>query len=644
MDKKKESYLNVALSVLIMIFAVYITSAIGKRIKVDITSERLYTLSKGSKAILKKLDTPMSLKLYYSKTAANKGTEGIRAFNNYYLYIKDLLDEFTTHSRNNLTLEVIDPRPDTSDEEDAISSGLKRFPLTETEKYFFGLVIRSENGTEKVIEFFDPNMQENVEYDITKLIYSATNPKKKVVGVLSSLKILAKEMSPYMAQMMRMQGKQVEESWLISKMMNEFYEVKEIDKSVDEITALDILLVIHPKNFPEKLLFAIDQYLMKGGKMMIMVDPLAIAEQATASPAMGKQPDFSSNFAPFFESWGVKYQIGEFAGDKYLSGIRRINQFAPPSRLLPLIECDHRCSEISKDIISNGINKLTMIYPGALDFIQMKNPNLVATPVITTTDKGNTYKAQGYELNNPPALLNKFTEGNKPVVMGYKIKGKFKSAFPQGITIIEKEDTGADAKTKGKKGKEQKITGIIESQKESAVIIFSDIDFIHDQNAFRQTMFGVAAINDNSKLFLNAVENLSGSTDLMSIRSKGKFSRSFDVIDAIEFEAEKNTQAKVNQINGQIKRFSSELNQLGRSGESVALIKNEGIKKKKALSKKIVELKRELREVKRMGREKVEGIGIMLQYLNTIMVPLILLIIGIYIAYSNKRRLKINKN
>ena len=154
MKRQTGNYFVVTLSAIIMVLTVYIGNSWLKRFKVDMTEEKLYTLSNGSKDILKKLNTPLTLKLYYSKTSANKGTEGLRIFNNYFFYVKDLLEEYVAHSRNNLRLQVIDPRPDTKEEEEASTYGLKKFQLTETEKYFFGLVVENNVGTEKIIEFF----------------------------------------------------------------------------------------------------------------------------------------------------------------------------------------------------------------------------------------------------------------------------------------------------------------------------------------------------------------------------------------------------------------------------------------------------------------------------------------------------------
>ncbi|MBL6990411.1 MAG: GldG family protein [Bacteriovoracaceae bacterium] len=636
MNKQKETYFDIILSILIMIFIIYIGSTLGKRAQLDLTSENLYTLSKGTKAILKKINAKIDIKLYYSKTAANQGSEGIRYFNTYYNYVRDLLEEYEGLSNNKISLQVIDPRPDTKEEEDAIRAGLKRFPLTQTEQYFFGLVATNENGTEKIIEFFDPQKQSNLEYDLTKLIYSSTNPKKKTVGILSSLEVLNDKMSPYMIQMMKMQGKSPPTSWIITEMMKEFYNVKKVMPTETEFIGIDILLVIHPKSFSEALQFAIDQFVLKGGKLIVLADPHSIIDQTSNKQQqmmMGATPPTNSNLAKLFNTWGVDLRDNQFAGDKYLSGMGRLDRFSPPARILPLLNCDKRCTSESKDTMTSSLNKLTFLYPGALNKLNPAATNISA--LITTTDKGNVYLAQGFERNNPKALMSKFKEGVAPVVIAYKIIGKFKSAFPDGIKVSENQkDDKKDATSTMMKH----ITGLKESKRESAIIVVADVDFIHDQFAFQQSIFGTAVANDNSAFLLNALENLTGSNDLMSVRSKGKFSRSFVRIDAIEFEAEKRTEGKVQEINANIARFTQEMQSLGGKGKSQALIRNEVVKKKKQLMKKIAQLKSQLRDVKREGREEIEKIGKGLQYINILVIPIIVTILGIILGIRRVRR------
>ena len=621
-SKRNENYLKIILGFCSMALMIYIGSTLFKRVRADFTEENLYTLSKGTNSILAKLDSPVTLRLYYSKTAANKGTEGLRAFNNYYRYVEELLRQYVSNSRNNLSLQIIDPRPDTPEEEDAMAYGLKKFNLTETENYFFGLVAENESGTEKIIEFFNPQDKDKLEYELTKLIYTVLKPQKKNVGIISSLEVVTENTNPYMAQIMRMQGKSVKESWTITKLLGELYNVKNIKNDTESITGIDLLVVIHPKGFPEKTLFAIDQYVMKGGNLLVFVDPNAVSDRM--SMVMGGNVSMSPDggFKKLMDKWGIEMKPYTYAGDKNLSGMGKFNVNQPPSRLLALLNCDQRCSEHYKDNITVGIKRSLFVYPGVLE--KKETEGVVHTPIMSTTSKGNQYTAMGHEMNNPQMVWNKFREGSEPVVIGYKVLGKFKTAFPLGAKPEE-----------GKKKKKQEI--IKESQKESAIVFFSDVDFINDQFAFQRTFLGLAASNDNSTIFLNGVEALTGDIELMSVRAKGGVSRAFDVIEAIESESEKRTADKVKEISGSITRFQNELNKLGKTANAgnIALIQNEGIQKKKELAKKIAVLKRELRSVKRHGRERIERIGKFFQFLNTLLIPMLVAGFGVY---CNRRR------
>ncbi len=623
MRKKQVNNLIVILSVISTILFIYIGSTLFGKVKIDVTSDHLYSLSQGSKDLLAKLNSPISLKLYYSKTAAMKGSEGIRTFNNYFEYVKKLLEEFVSHSGNRLQLEVIDPRPDTDEEEDAMRFGLKKFHLTETETYFFGLVAISDSKTEKVIEFFDPAAQEKLEYSIAKLIYSVTNFKRYSVGILSTLDIYNENLNPYIAQIMRMQGKTDGQNWFITEMLKEFYDLKMISKDANEIPKVDLLWIVHPKGLEQKTLFAIDQYLLEGGKIVLMLDP----KVAALEQGMGQGNVGPSDLGALLSAWNINFHPDKFAGDKYLAGVGQVHPSMPPQRLLPILRCTKECSTDYKDVISSSLNDLVFVFPGVLEIANKDfRKNIKIAPFLSTSKKGNSYSANQGDFS---FMLENFRDGSSPVVLGYKLTGHFDSAFPSGL-IIESE--------KNKK-KEQK-TGHKESQKDGAVIIFADIDFISNQFAFRNNLFGLSLANDNASLLLNAFDNLVGSVDLMNIRSKEKFSRNFTIVDKIEFDAAEKTKDKVMQINSNIELANNELKKLGQAaqeGANIAILKNEELKKKKELSKKIAALKKELREAKREGREKVESLGRFLQYFNTLFVPLLLIGFGIFFNWRKQK-------
>ncbi|MHC4751439.1 MAG: GldG family protein, partial [Planctomycetota bacterium] len=279
MNRTIRAIIGAGLVLVIIFSAISISQNIGKALKLDVTDQKLYTLSDGTKAILTKLNQPIKAKFYYAKTAALKGPDQIRFFNNYYEFVKALLEEYVAASKGMVELEVIDPRPFSDDEAQALKYGLKRFPITQEENFFFGLVVQTQFGVEKAIPFFSPDRQNFVEYDISYLIDTAITRQKKTVGVMSSLPVMGDDVSGYMAEMMLRQGQQPRPSWTFVEQLRKQYEVKTVATDVNDINDIDILLVIHPKNLPEQALFAIDQFVLKGGRTIVCVDPHCFSDR-----------------------------------------------------------------------------------------------------------------------------------------------------------------------------------------------------------------------------------------------------------------------------------------------------------------------------------------------------------------------------
>lgn len=641
------------LSGLAMVLSIYIGVTLLKGWRVDLTEESLYTVSDGSKALMAALDSPVKLKLYYSKTAANQGTEGLRTFNNYFVYVTEVLKQLQAHSRNNITIEVIDPRPDTPEEEDAVAYGLRKFNLTESERYFFGLVAENESGTEKIIEFFDPAQKDKLEYDLTKLIYTVQHPEKKTIGIISSLPVVTEDLSPYMAQIMQMQGKPVGKSWLVAELLKELYTVKKIEPGTDKISGIDLLIAIHPTGFPEPTLFAMDQFLLGGGNMMVFVDPKPLvaarqnpmARMGGASPAQGASPD--PGFAQLMASWGIALVPGQLVADRALSPTGQFSPNQPPTTLLALVNCTDACSTPYRDPITAGLGQLNLVYPGELTVTatgDKANKDLTITTILTTTKTGNGYRASPRELEQPMALLSKFKDGDSAKILGVKVTGTFTSAFPGGITVTEAPKDQRSPSDPAKpaangEGKTVTKTGLTKSSRPAAVVVFSDVDMLHDSMAFKNSFLGPVVAGDNSTLFLNGVESLSGNSDLLAVRTKSRSRRSFTVIDAIERRAEAQTADKVAEINSQIGTFEQELAALGAKANAgnLALLQNEGLAKKKQLVKTIAGLKKELRHVKREGREQIETIGNRLRLVNTVAIPFLVILFGIFYLYKRQK-------
>lgn len=650
-----------AILVLVIVFsAISICQNIGKSWKVDVTERKLYTLSDGTKAILAKLNQPIKAKLYYAKTAAMKGPDEIKYFNNYYEFVKALLEEYVAASKGMIELEVIDPRPFSDEEAEAMSYGLRRFLITQEESFFFGLVIQTQFGLEKVIQFFSPDRNNFVEYDISYLIDSAITRQRRKVGIMSSLPVMGD--TGYMAQMMRMQGQTPNTPWtFIEGELRKKYEVTEVPTDVNDINDIDILLVIHPKDLPEQTLFAIDQFVLKGGRTIVCVDPYCAVERPDRrAMQMGMQPLRSSDLNVLLRTWGIEMPVNTVVADK--------NILAPPERITGNTRSEKIVSFLSlvpdivpedsvtgcfntDSVITAELNQVEVLFAGELR--EVADPNqteqsaskIERTPLIMTTNMGNSFSVSSpYELMIPSELMRKYIPGDKPVTMGYLITGRFKSSFPEGIEIevtsSEDESSGQPQDPNEDKKTTKLVTGLKEAVEDCAVVVFSDVDFISDMLAYTRWLFGVRSLGDNSALMLNAIDVLSGSSDLVSIRSRGNFKRPFIVVNEIKEKAEAETAEEVEKINAQIAAFQSELQSILASAKQgqEEIVGISIVQKKKETELKIHQAQRRLNEVKLQRRERIEHLGNMLRNFNMLMAPVVILVIAIVLGVRRSVR------
>lgn len=642
MKRWTRSAIAIFLIAVIAVAAIFLTQKLTASLRLDITDQKLYTLSEGTKAILAGLNQPITLKLFYTKTAAMKAPDQIRFYNNYYAFVRALLDEYVRYAKGNIRLEVIDPRPYSEEEVAAIRYGLKRFSINEEENFFFGLVVQTQFGATRVIDFFSPERQEFIEYDISYLIDTALTRQKKRIGIISSLPLMGD--SPYMVQMMRMQGQQPREKWGIISHLEQKYDVSEISKDAEKIENIDILLVIHPKELSQKTQFAIDQFVLSGGRAIVMLDPHCVMDRPDPMQRMQmSMPTTSSNLPTLLKAWGIEMPENTFAGDRELAVVGSTAPNRRPERILGILQLQGAkgCFEPTH-AISAKLNQVTVMFPGALK----KSPveGLSYTPLIRTTNRGNTWTVSGpYELMMPDyaEFMRRFRDGAEPVVMGYVVSGTFRSAFPDGIEIEavqndQKDAEQANAETQqSEKIEKKKITGITTSSQPGVVVILSDVDMIADGVAYQRTFFGLAAVGDNSALIMNALDDLSGSANLISIRSRGNFKRPFTRVDAIEAQADAETAEEEANIQAQIKGFQEQLNERIRAleGDNKGELINKAIlEEKKAIEVKLLDAERRLREVKMKKRQQIETLKVQLRNFCTLPGPILTLLIAVGLA------------
>ncbi|MCU0914943.1 MAG: Gldg family protein [Planctomycetes bacterium] len=661
MSRTIRAILGTILILIIVFSAISISQNLGRRLKVDVTEQRIYTLSDGTKAILGKLNQPIKARLYYAATAAMKAPDQIRYFNNYYEFVKALLQEYVAVSKGMVQLEVIDPRPFSPEEEQALRAGLERFPISQEESFFFGLVMQTQFGVEKVVRFFSPDRHNFVEYDISYLIDTAITKEKKKLGIMSSLPVMGADTSDYMARMMQMQGQQPDPAWgIVDLQLKPKYEVKTVATDVNDINDVDILLVVHPKNLPEKTQFALDQYILKGGRAIICVDPHCWMDRPQRNPMMQMtQQDQSSSLDRLLKTWGLEMPQNTFAGDRSLAIEAPISRNQRAEKVIGFLGLTPEC--VNKDsVVTTNLNQVRMLFAGVLNEVETAvkkpadanqpaepkqadaAPQLTRTPLVMTTGRGNAWKVgSAFELMypDPARMMSSFVDGSKPVNMAYLVTGRFPSSFPEGIEV-ETAAVDPNAKDPTDPNKplmvKKRITGLTEAKEDGAVVVFSDVDFISDQLAYASSFFGRMVVGDNSALLLNAIEDLAGSGDLISIRSRGNFKRPFVVVDEIEQQAEKETADEIALINAQIEGFNQELQTLVASAnkeqDKQEVLGDTIVKKKREVELKIHAAQQQLRQIKAKQRAKTDELGRTLELVNMAAVPGVIMLVAVVLG------------
>jgi ABC-2 type transport system permease protein len=620
------------------------------RAGLDLTANNIYTLSNGTRKVLESLNKPVTLRLYYTREAALKGPEGIRFYNNYYRYVRDLLEEYSRLADGKLELRVIDPRPFSDEEEAAIQAGLKRFMLNDTEFFTFGLVAETSFGKTKVLPFFEPERQEFVEYDVTKLIADAIQRDRKRIGVLSSLPVTGSDMNPYMMQMMRMQGKTPEKPWLLVEQLKESYEVERVDPQADSLPGdLDYLVVIHPKELSERTLFNIDQYVMAGGRLMVFVDPHCFADRAAPNPSnlyASMQHDSSSNLNALLRAWGVETRSMEIAADPALAVTAPMRPNARAEPVLAFLDLDEDGMN-DKHVVTADLHDMRVIFAGALEFVEGVE-GAALTPLLFTTEQGGVWKVESpaqLQFMQTDQIRKEMESKDKPVILACAIRGKLKSNFPDGIEVetpaedAPESETGAEKEGEAEPEKKEekktvRLEAIAEAQKEALVLVVADVDFITDSMAYRETFFGPAQSGDNASFILNGLDFLGGNTALVEIRSRGKFQRPFTVVEKIERRTEEESAEEVEALQREISDYQSKLRSLGASAteENVKLIEKEALAKRREIETKIRQANKRLRKLQANRREAVDALGMRLQIINCTVAPAAVLLIAIVLA------------
>ncbi len=599
-------------------------------LRADMTAEKLFTLSEGTHSMLSRLSDKTRLKFYFSKSLANVPF-------GYKLYgkrIEEFLGEYVASSRGMVELETLDPQPDTDIEEWAVKYGLAQAGLPTGEKFYLGLVAIVADK-EEVIPFFTIEREEFLEYDITRAIVQASARDKATVGILSPLPVVA-------ASAMPIPGMQQGEDWLFLKELRKNFNIRKVDTGADEISSdISLLMVIHPKDLPDSTLYAIDQFVLKGGRAIVMVDPACMADNLgdQTNPFMAMM-NRSSDMNKLFKAWGVDYNPGKIAADINLA--TRVN--AGPQGVIdhPLWLSLSGEAFNRESAVSAKLNAMLMVNAGALSKASGSDHEFVA--LLTTRESGS--QVDTHQLLSPPADLirNLPTTGTRQTLAAL-IRGTFSSAYSEPPAIPAPEGESEDAK-KQRETEQQALRKkhVTKAEKPGSILVIADADLLQNDYCVRAiNFFGntlLQPLNDNLAFISNCVDLLAGSEDLIAVRSRGKFARSFTRVEEIEREAQKRWQEEEKTLTAKLEEVQQRINQLQsqkKDGERLILSAAQREEIERARSEQSDTMRRR-REIRKLLRQDIESLGTRVTFINLLLMPLLVALAGAYVYMRQNRR------
>lgn len=619
-------------------FAVNIIANQGLRdTRIDLTEARLYTLSDGTRNVLKAIPEPITLRFFFSDKLAGNAPQ----LRQYGARVRELLERYAALSNGMLRLEVIDPEPFTEAEDRAVQAGLQGINLPGGQLYF-GLVASNTLDQQQTIPFFQAEKEQFLEYDLTKLVYALSSPKKPTVGILGSLPL---EYGPG-GMMAAMRGQS--QPYLILDQIKQFFDVKMLDATKPEEIddKLSVLILAHPKDLSAQAQYAVDQFVLKGGRLIVFADPYSETMAAMPNPMTG-QPmppgaDQSSLLPELFKAWGIEVVPGKFVADLALAQRVQTGRSGPAAVVdyIPWLAIPgERLSQ--EDVVTADLTQINAASMGAIR--KLDGAAVTLTPLITSSNQAmlmDTNDLQGDP--NPQVLAGKFKPTGETYTLAARISGPAKTAFPNGAPTQAKDgDKPADQKPAGQKDSGPQV---MESAKPINVLLVTDADLLDDRFWVRsQQMFGqnlYVPIAANADFLVNAIDNMSGSGDLIGLRSRGRSQRPFELIDNMRRQAEQQFLARQKALEQKLEATQKQLADLQSKTQeqSNALLSAEQQAAMDAFRDDLLNTRRELRGVQRELNRDIEGLQLLVKFINIGLMPLLAALVAVGLAIAWRRR------
>ena len=584
----------------------------GLPLRIDLTAERFYTLSDGSKSVLAKLDSDVTLKLYVSSSAAGMPQQ----LKTYAQRVQNLLKEYERASGGKIVLEAYDPKPDSDAEEWAQRYGIEpQTPNPFAAPVYLGVVAVC-GDSEEAIGTLSPRTETTLEYDLTRLVTRVAWPERPVVGVMTSLSdVIGGRPNPMMMQM----GQRPPEGWAAFSELAKDYDVRTVETGAETIDGdIKTLVLVHAKDLSDKTLYAIDQFVLRGGKLIACVDPFSIkdmlASRQKQNPMMMQMggADGPSTLGKLFDAWGVKFDASRITGD--LSAATRLNNGQGG------VEENPAFLSLSADNMDKGdllVSRLTQVmfpFAGAFVFEKKDGSGIEFSPVITTSE-ANSCSVDRMAVQFGGGMKEMIPDGHSRIVAA-RLSGTFKTAFPKGPDGTN-DVSGALSEGKG------------------AVMLFADSDFLADDFCVRimKTPFGSIPqlINDNLALFSNVIEQFAGREELIGVRSRGTTDRPFTVVNELEAKAMRKWQRREADFETELQMTQQRLQSLQKqkSGDERFILSREQQDEILKLRKAQAETRKQLKNVRKELTADIDSLGLRLKCINIVLIPVLVIVFGL---------------
>ena len=620
MNSNRKLMTGGALAVLAVLFVavILISNTLFRGARLDLTQNHLYTLSQGTKNILTSIDEPLHLTLYFSdKAAADSAQPEAQIVRIYAQRVREMLAEMSTRAGSRLKFDVVDPLPYSEDEDRASTLGLQALPWGQAgENIFLGLVGTNSTSGKATIPFFDPRKENFLEYDIAKLIHELTQTKKPAVGLISGLP---------MGSGFDAQTRSLRDPWAVQQQLDQSFDVRQLNaasiKAIDK--DINVLVLVHPKGLSDDALYAIDQFVLRGGHLLAFVDPVAESDESGADPSNPQAAMFadkSSDLPKLLKAWGVDYDAKKVVIDRAHAMQISLVQGAPPIRDAAIL--GFAKSDLNReDVITANLDSMNIASPGFFALAKDSKNKLV--PLIQTSTDAMVVPADKVKfLPDPSQLLLAYQPGGEAKVIAARLEGKFATAFPE-----RKEDGHlAEAKDSGE------------------IILVGDTDLLTNRLWVQvQQFLGQKLMNafaNNGDFFINAVDNLAGSSDLISVRGRATSQRPFTTVDEMKRAAEiqfRDTEKELQQQLNETERKLTEL-QSAKSQDQQQILSPEQKSELDNFLKRKLEIRKELRQVRRQLDAEIETLGTHLKIVNIVLMPLLVTLAALGFAWWRSQR------